>query len=617
MRFQSFQGRILVFFLGLLLVMQVIIFLVVDVAVTADARRHVEEELRVAAGVLGRLIEDRTRTLATAAVLASSDFAFKTAYATRDHGTLLSALENHATRIGAEVMVLVSLDRMVVVDTLRPAVRHGPFAFPELVTAAEEGGEPPSSIVFIDGHPYRMVVVPLLAPVPVAWIASGFRIDDRVAEDLRRITRVHVSLVGRETREAWALLGSTLPAALRPALLQGLPRTPDPRAPAMSLSADGQEHLARVTAIGRPGEGVAVVAVLQKSMDEALAALHQLRVRLIGLFAVGLLLSLGGGVLVARTISRPVQALVRGVREIAKGDYAHQVPLTRPDELGELAAAINHMTEELAEHEERIRRQAAARAKAEEANRAKSQFLANMSHELRTPLNAIIGFSQILAKGTYGSLNAMQAEFVDKILTGGRHLLHLIGQVLDVAKIEAGRMQLELTAFDVALTVQDVVAVVEGLARQKVIRLTTEVEPDLAPVTADQPKLTQILYNLLSNAIKFTPEGGRVGVGIQRDGSPSGAGDGAPWLRITVTDTGVGIRPQDQARIFETFEQVDSAYTRRQGGTGLGLALTRRLVELHGGRIRVDSDGVEGRGSVFTVLLPSERPGQPAEVGPS
>ena len=168
-----------------------------------------------------------------------------------------------------------------------------------------------------------------------------------------------------------------------------------------------------------------------------------------------------------------------------------------------------------------------------------------------------------------------------------------------------------------SLTVQDVVAVVEGLARQKVIRLTTEVEPDLAPVTADQPKLTQILYNLLSNAIKFTPEGGRVGVGIQRDGSPSGAGDGAPWLRITVTDTGVGIRPQDQARIFETFEQVDSAYTRRQGGTGLGLALTRRLVELHGGRIRVDSDGVEGRGSVFTVLLPSERPGQPAEVGPS
>ncbi len=243
-----------------------------------------------------------------------------------------------------------------------------------------------------------------------------------------------------------------------------------------------------------------------------------------------------------------------------------------------------------------------SKAAAESANLAKSRFLANMSHELRTPLNAIIGFSEILSDKTFGALNERQLKYSNNILNSGRHLLQLINDILDLAKVEAGRVELVRHTFAAAKALRDVQTVVKTLAAKKSISLEIEAEADLPALFADEAKFKQVLYNLLSNAIKFTPDGGKVTVTAALQ-SEAGENSGQA-IREAVADTGIGIAAQDQERVFKEFEQVDSSYGRRQQGTGLGLALTKRLIEMHGGRIWLESDGVEGNGSVFTFLIP-------------
>jgi signal transduction histidine kinase len=244
-----------------------------------------------------------------------------------------------------------------------------------------------------------------------------------------------------------------------------------------------------------------------------------------------------------------------------------------------------------------------AKVTAEQASRAKSEFLASMSHELRTPLNAVIGFSQVLAKQTYGVLNERQLEYLKTILAGGQHLRKLVDDVLDLARVDAGRLTLDRAPVDLTDDLPEVVGVVQSLALPKNIKVIVDVREPLPTITADPKRVQQMIYNLLSNAIKFTAPGGCVTVSADTVTETLSAG-AAPALRIAVADTGIGIKAEDQTRIFEKFERVGAASTQEQEGTGLGLALTRKLVELHGGRIDVESDGVDGRGSVFTILLP-------------
>jgi signal transduction histidine kinase len=230
----------------------------------------------------------------------------------------------------------------------------------------------------------------------------------------------------------------------------------------------------------------------------------------------------------------------------------------------------------------------------EAASRHKSEFLANMSHELRTPLNAILGFSEVLAERMFGEVNDKQAEYLQDILSSGRHLLSLINDILDLSKVEAGRLELELGRFYLPTALDNALTLVRERATRHGITLTQTVDHRIGDIIADERKVKQILLNLLSNAVKFTPEGGRVGL-------TATAGDGA--ITIAVSDTGIGIAPEDQAAIFEEFRQVGREDARKQEGTGLGLTLAKKFVELHGGQIGVQSQ--VGQGSTFSFTLPA------------
>jgi len=228
----------------------------------------------------------------------------------------------------------------------------------------------------------------------------------------------------------------------------------------------------------------------------------------------------------------------------------------------------------------------------EAASRHKSEFLANMSHELRTPLNAIIGFSEVLAQGMFGAVNDKQTEYLQDILESGRHLLSLINDILDLSKIEAGRMELEPPDFDLPSAIENALILVRERASRRGIRLGSTIDKRLGMIGGDERKVKQVLLNLLSNALKFTPEGGQIDVAARLHDDRA---------EVSVADTGIGIAPADQDTVFEEFRQVGTA-DKKAEGTGLGLALSRKFIELHGGKIWVQSE--VGHGSTFTFTLP-------------
>jgi len=314
------------------------------------------------------------------------------------------------------------------------------------------------------------------------------------------------------------------------------------------------------------------------------SAFDQSQALFIAVAAVATILALLLGYVLSWSVVGPIRQIETRLGEITSGDFSGHVTVRNRDELGALADNINLMNDELGRLYKEL----------ESASRHKSEFLASMSHELRTPLNAVIGFSQVLRQQMFGELNEKQVEYVDDILSSGQHLLNLINDILDLAKVEAGRMELQPAPFALPETLRNAMAMVRERATRQDVTLAVEIDDSVGEIEADERKVKQILFNLLSNAVKFTPAGGTVTLAARTDASRA---------IISVRDTGVGISPADQARIFEDFYQLSPGMT--QEGTGLGLALTKRLVDLHGGELTVES--TPGTGSTFTVWLPLER----------
>lgn len=249
---------------------------------------------------------------------------------------------------------------------------------------------------------------------------------------------------------------------------------------------------------------------------------------------------------------------------------------------------------------------------AQEANRAKSEFLANMSHELRTPLNHIIGFTDLVIGQHFGQINETQNEYLTDVLNSSKHLLSLINDILDLSKVEAGKLELSPAHIKLGVLLEKSITMIKEKALKNRIGLSTHIDDIPDTIEADEIKLKQIIYNLLSNAVKFTPEGGSIHLSARKADKDRCTGEVIREMKdqgeihITITDSGIGIRQEDQERIFDPFVQVDSSSARRYQGTGLGLSLSRKLVELHNGRIWVESEG-EGRGCTFHVVIPACR----------
>jgi signal transduction histidine kinase len=345
------------------------------------------------------------------------------------------------------------------------------------------------------------------------------------------------------------------------------------------------------------GSLVAAEEARMASLRKSIAAAHQHSLRVMAGFAVAsVVVALIGGFVISWSFILPVREAHGFLSEVAQGRFGGTLVVPNRDEFGALAEHMNWMSRELRRLDDEQQVAAATlrglNDRLELANRAKSEFLANMSHELRTPLNAILGFTEIMLDELYGEVPANLREPLVDIQTNGRHLLRLINDVLDLSKIEAGRLELGVGEYSVQEIVDVVHASLRSLAIEKGLAFAVQVAPDIPPARGDGRRITQCLLNLAGNALKFTRQG-RVDIDVRVD---------AGWLMYRVSDTGIGIPKDEVEHIFAEFRQVDTTITREYGGTGLGLSITKRLVEAHGGRIGVESE--LGKGSIFFFTVP-------------
>ena len=348
---------------------------------------------------------------------------------------------------------------------------------------------------------------------------------------------------------------------------------------------------------GLVGSLVAAEETRMTRLRTSISAARARSLRLMAGFAVAsVVVALSGGFVISWSFILPVREAHGFLSDVAEGRFGGTIVVPNRDEFGALAERMNWMSRELHRLDDEQRVAAETLRGLNErlalASRAKSEFLANMSHELRTPLNAILGFTEIMLDELYGEVPPGLREPLVDIQTNGRHLLGLINDVLDLSKIEAGRLELGAGEYSVQEIVDVVHASLKSLAFEKGLAFGTRVPAEIPPAWGDGRRLTQCLLNLAGNALKFTRQG-RVEIDVRLD-------DG--WLTYRVIDTGIGIPKEEVENIFAEFRQVDTTITKEYGGTGLGLSITKRLVEMHGGRIGVESE--LGKGSTFFFTVP-------------
>lgn len=354
MRIVRLEARIVVFFVILLVCVQGVVFTLITVSGQHIAEQQVRKELATGERLFARLVDQSNRRLTDAASVLAADFGFREAVATRDVGTIESVLRNHGARISADVVLLADLEGRTVADTRSSdGATSAPAPLGDLLAAARRSGRA-WTVTLIDGAPHQVVAVPVLAPVPIAWVAMGFRMDGKLALDLAGVTALQVSFLSRANDGAWRVHASTLPPAAQASLLAGAGRTLTPGSFSF-VDTDDERYATLLPVLGEGSEG-RVVAVLQRSLREELEPFLRLRTILGVLAAVSIALSVAGSLLIARSVTRPVGRLVSSARRIRDGDYTEEVPVERRDEIGELAASFNHMLDGIRTREHEILR---------------------------------------------------------------------------------------------------------------------------------------------------------------------------------------------------------------------------------------------------------------------
>jgi len=375
----------------------------------------------------------------------------------------------------------------------------------------------------------------------------------------------------------------------------------------------GRQVLGSYTPIGELGWGV----LIQRPLADIDAEVGQLRTTIIWVTIGAVLLAVLAGWLMSRQIAKPISQLASASKRVALGDLSTPVDVKSSNEIGVLANSFNQMIvslkksrgelqqwgeelerkvgERTADLEQRGQELADTNVRLEEASQHKSQFLANMSHELRTPLNSIIGYTKLMMDGLEGDINEEQQKDLQTVYTNSKHLLELINSLLDLSRIEAGKIVVSYETFTISDLLSEVIPTMEQLAREKGLTLTYSVAPDIDSLYADKTKTSQVLINILGNAVKFTNEG-NVELNVAETDNN---------FIFSVTDTGIGIKEEDLEIVFDSFKQVGPAQIAGYEGTGLGLAISKQFIEMQGGRIWAESE--LGKGSTFTFTLPKKR----------
>ncbi len=344
--FDSLRTRIVVFFAALLVLVQGLAFVVVNTANSQIAKDTIEQELGVGERIFLRLLEQQRDQLEQSASLLASEFGFRQAVGTNDTATIVSALTNHGARASASVMLLISLDQVVLADTLHPEARSQPFRFGHLTKAAEANGKA-SGIVTMDGKLYQLVVVPVNAPTTIAWVGVGFTIDDKTADDLKKLTALDVSFLSQRIGDPWRMHASTLPEKIRGGLL---PAIAGAAKGSLDFQLGGEEYGARIAQIEQLGD-TQFVAVLQRSLTEGIQPFNRVSNAFLILALIAIVVSIIGSILIARNITRPINKLAEAARLIQGGDYEHRVEVNQKGEIGALASSFNHMLDGIVSRE--------------------------------------------------------------------------------------------------------------------------------------------------------------------------------------------------------------------------------------------------------------------------
>jgi signal transduction histidine kinase len=540
-------------------------------------------------GILSERVGDDVQVL-------SLDYALRQAIAQHDYPTELSALRNHGRRVGATRMMLVGLDGRISADTGASGDTGRGFAYSDLLDDAAVSGER-TALATLGGRVYWIVVVPVRAPVPIAFIAACVPIDDALLEKLSTLSETPrgIALATPGARGAWSVVAHTAKGPRAIPLPTAVQRRTDGE---IIDDTDAEEFLTVTTALKTASHSAPVIAVLSYPMAEAFAAYRAVVPPVLLVLAGALLLAALGAMLIVRRSARPLETLAATARRIAAGDYTAPAPMAARDEIGQLNRAIVNMTGSIADREAALTSMIgaleSARTEAVKANEAKSQFLANMSHELRTPLNAIVGFGEMLHQEILGPLGvARYRDYAADICASGQKLLTQVSRMLDLAEAEAGRLVLERKPMSPASILQQAEAALRPSAETAQIAMIVQADPSLPQIEGDADKLRQALTSVLHNAVKFTPAGGEVRISARRD---------IAGILIRVEDTGIGMSEADIEVVTRPFHRLRSALDGQHQGAGLGLPYAKAVIALHGGRFTIASE--QDLGTIVEIRLP-------------
>jgi signal transduction histidine kinase len=568
------------------------------------ARNNLEQSAQKEILDLGSLLQEsfkqRQETLKLKTRLVSEDKEVVNAVTAGDRALLLRKVLPLQAALKLDLLRIIDADGQILISSQLGALGQISLDDNSLNIAAKTGLELSGYIFGKNTSPSAMVeLISIKSSQKVlAGLVNGVAIDDTLLQSIRGNTAIELVTFDRDRITASTLLFDR----------NQVWQFPKADEPPTKLNIGSAEYLIKTVELPSFDQATLKIAVL-KSTQEIEQSGRQLWLVVGGFGLLGSILIVAvtiGGFQITQSLSRRIKRLTKAAEELATGNLAIRIAVDDQDEVGILAEGFNSMAEQLTSRDQQLSQQLQKIESTNEeltrANRLKDEFLATMSHELRTPLNAVLGMTEILQEEMVGEINTEQRDALKTIESSGNHLLSLINDILDLSMIESGHLKLSCTSTAIAQLCQSSIAFIQPQASQKQIQISVEIAPNLPNLMLDERRILQVLINLLNNAVKFTPESGNVSFAVTHE--PTFKNTNQSSVRITVTDTGIGIATENLDKLFQRFVQIDSALNRKYEGTGLGLALVKRIVELHGGTVEVSSEF--GKGSQFTVDLPCD-----------